>query len=68
MYRYAATMKKIIFISTGIILMLFILVFQNEALAFALKRLFCEVTNTFEKGVITVYQEINSFVIVFEGF
>ena len=61
-------MKKIIFISTGIILMLFILVFQNEALAFALKRLFCEVTNTFEKGVITVYQEINSFVIVFEGF
>jgi hypothetical protein len=60
--------KKIIFVSTGIILMVFILGFQNEALAFALKRLFCEVTNTIEKGATTVYQEIKSFVIVLESF
>jgi hypothetical protein len=56
-------MKKIIFVSTGIVLMIFILAYQNEALALAIKRLFCEVRDNVENGVINVYQGIKSFVV-----
>ena len=56
-------MKKIIFVSTGIVLMVFIIAFQNEALALAIRRLFYEVRNNVENRIINVYQEIKSFVI-----
>lgn len=58
----SSTMKKIIFVSTGIVLMIFILAFQNEVLALAIRRLFCEIRNNVENGIINVYQGIKSFV------
>lgn len=56
-------MKKLGFLSFGIVLVIAILALQKEGMAEQMKRIFHEVTHEIENGAIKVYQEIRSLVI-----
>ena len=56
-------MKKLGFLSFGIVLVISILALQKEGMAEQMKRIFHEVTHEIENGAIKVYQEIRSLVI-----
>jgi hypothetical protein len=56
-------MKKLGFLSFGVVLVIAILVLQKEGMSEQMKRIFHKVTHEIENGAIKVYQEIRSFVI-----
>lgn len=60
-------MKKIGFLSFGIVLVIAILALQEESMVATAKRIFHQVTHDIENGAIRVYKEIRSFVTVLEG-
>ena len=60
-------MKKIGFLSFGVMLVITILILQKEGLAADMKRILYKVTHDIESGVIKAYQEIRSFVIQFDA-
>jgi hypothetical protein len=56
-------MKKLGFLSFGIVLVIAILALQKEGMAEQMKRIFHEVTHEIENSAINVYQKIRSLVI-----
>jgi hypothetical protein len=56
-------MKRLGFLSFGIVLVIAILVLQKEGMSEQMKRIFHEVTHEIENGAIKVYQELKSLVI-----
>lgn len=56
-------MKKVAFLSFGIVLVIAILALQKESMSEQMRRIFHEVTHEIENSATKVYQELRSLVI-----